>query len=61
MPNLSNKGFIGLTARNTKKFINDFSLNSAKVLNLDPRFYTDRLDPFKDSKAEGDGSAEAQE
>ena len=42
LPNLSNKGFVGLTARNTKKYINDFSLNSVKVLNLDPRFYTER-------------------
>ena len=53
MPNLSNKGFIGLTARNTKKFTNDFSLNSAKVLNLDPRFYTERLNPFNESKDDG--------
>lgn len=61
LPNLSNKGFVGLTARNTKKYINDFSLNSVKVLNLDPRFYTERLDPFKDSKNEGEGTAEGQE
>jgi hypothetical protein len=40
MPNLANQGFVGVTARNSDRFVKDLELNSIKVINLDPRFYT---------------------
>ena len=40
MPNLANQGYVGVTARNSDRYVKDLELNQIKVMNLDPRFYT---------------------
>ena len=39
MPNLSNRGFLGLTARNSDRYVKDIDVLAVKVSNLDPNFY----------------------
>lgn len=40
MPNLSHQGYIGVTSRNSDRYVKDLEINTVKVNNLDPRFYT---------------------
>lgn len=40
MPNLSHQGYIGVTSRNSDRYVKDLEVNTIKVNNLDPRFYT---------------------
>jgi len=39
MPNLSNRGFLGISARNSDRFVKGLEVSAVKVLNMDPNFY----------------------
>ena len=39
LPNLSNRGFLGITARNSDRYVKDIEVHAVKVANLDPNFY----------------------
>lgn len=39
LPNLSNRGYLGVTARNSDRYVKGFAIDTIKVINLDPNFY----------------------
>ena len=39
MPNLSNRGFLGISARNSDRYVKSLEVSAVKVLNMDPNFY----------------------
>jgi len=45
MPNLSSSGTLGITARNDGRNIKGIDVSFAKIMNMDPRFYTNMDDP----------------
>ena len=39
MPNLSARGYLGVTARNSDRYVKNLELNTVKVINHNPAFY----------------------
>ena len=39
MPLMNNRGFIGVSSRNSERYVKDFEVDTIKVANLNPNFY----------------------
>jgi len=50
LPQLSNRGFLGITARNSDRHQKSVDVNIVKVMNMDPNFYIER-DPEEQEPA----------
>jgi len=61
MPNLNNQGYMGLTARNSDRYVKDLELNSIKIMNLDPRFYRHEGETTRDEELVATGQEERTE
>ena len=44
MKQLSNRGYLGVSSRNSSKYTKDMDLVQVKVSNLDPNFYREKHD-----------------
>ena len=48
MPQLSNRGYLGVTARNSDSFVKSLAVKAVKVMNMDPNFYRHEEDIIAD-------------
>ena len=44
MPLMNNRGFIGVSSRNSERYVKDFEIDTIKVANLNPNFYRHETD-----------------